>query len=219
MSQPYHHGALRTALIDAAENILERDGIEALTLRATARQAGVSHAAPTHHFGDLTGLLTALAATGFVRFREHMEAEQANVPDHPRQRLMAIGRAYVAFAAANPGLFLLMFRSERLDWCSPALLTAGTAAFALLTQDQSISHGLQALPQSSEPADSQAFQNLVKATARWSLMHGLATLLVDGRLAPTAQKVPGVSMQRLIEEVLEQTLGAEKNGLSVSGEE
>jgi hypothetical protein len=66
---PYHHGALRDALLLAAERVLERDGLAGLTLRAVAREAGVSHAAPTHHFGDLTGLVSELAAIGFRQWR------------------------------------------------------------------------------------------------------------------------------------------------------
>src|ERR1700742_4006058 len=65
---PYHHGALRDALLQAAERVLERDGLAGLTLRAVAREAGVSHAAPTHHFGDLTGLVSELAAIVFRQF-------------------------------------------------------------------------------------------------------------------------------------------------------
>src|SRR4051812_37653561 len=64
----YHHGALHDALLKAAEQVLERDGLSGLTLRAVAREAGVSHAAPAHHFGDLTGLLSELAAIGFRQF-------------------------------------------------------------------------------------------------------------------------------------------------------
>src|SRR5437870_528460 len=71
---PYHHGALRDALLKAAETVLERDGLQGLTLRAVARQAGVSHAAPTHHFGDLTGLVSELAAIGFQQFNAAMAA-------------------------------------------------------------------------------------------------------------------------------------------------
>ena len=83
MAQPYHHGALRAALLNAAEAILERDGIAALTLRAAAREAGVSHAAPAHHFGSLSGLLSELAASGFVRFGERMQAEAEAVGPDP----------------------------------------------------------------------------------------------------------------------------------------
>src|ERR1700745_2017218 len=71
---PYHHGSLREAMLRAAESILERDGIGGLTLRAAAREAGVSHAAPKNHFGDVMGLLSDLAAVGFARFRGAMEA-------------------------------------------------------------------------------------------------------------------------------------------------
>src|SRR5438105_9211291 len=67
-SQSYHHGDLHEALLQAAEAVLERDGVQGLTLRAAAREAGVSHAAPTHHFGDMTGLVSELAAVGFRRF-------------------------------------------------------------------------------------------------------------------------------------------------------
>src|SRR5262245_5673504 len=71
---PYHHGSLREAMLRADESILERDGIGGLTLRAAAREAGVSHAAPKNHFGDVMGLLSDLAAVGFARFRAAMEA-------------------------------------------------------------------------------------------------------------------------------------------------
>src|SRR5215470_12173430 len=109
---PYHHGALRDALLQAAEKVLERDGLPGLTLRAVAREAGVSHAAPSHHFGDLTGLLSDLAAVGFQRFSR---ALLAGAGGEASPRLDAMGRAYVTFAQAHPGLFTLMFRSERLD--------------------------------------------------------------------------------------------------------
>src|SRR5438105_15936244 len=74
---PYHHGALRDALLQAAERVLERNGLAGLTLRAVAREAGVSHAAPTHHFGDLTGLVSELAAIGFLQFNAAMTAAGA----------------------------------------------------------------------------------------------------------------------------------------------
>src|SRR5438876_6427866 len=120
---PYHHGSLREALLQAAERILERDGIQGLTLRAAAREAGVSHAAPKNHFGDLSGLLSELAAVGFERFVAMM---QVNVRDGdpPAHRMAAIGRGYVTFARTYPGLFLLMFRGERLDMSRPALRAA-----------------------------------------------------------------------------------------------
>ena len=100
--ETYHHGSLREALLQAAERILERDGIQGLTLRAAAREAGVSHAAPKNHFGDLAGLLSELAAVGFDRFVATMQAG-VREGDSPAARMAAIGRGYVAFARAHPG--------------------------------------------------------------------------------------------------------------------
>lgn len=198
MTQPYHHGALRQALLNSAEAILDRDGIEALTLRATAREAGVSHAAPSHHFGDLTGLLTALAASGFMRFHQRLQSEiEAAAPD-PGARLMRLGRAYVGFARDCPGLFRLMFRSERLDWSSPPLFQAGEAAFALLAQIESEVAGAPVTP---------GPQGLARTMTRWSLLHGLASLLVDGRLSGFVDKTPGAELETLIEAVLLRGLG------------
>jgi len=99
---PYHHGALRDALLDAAERVLERDGLSGLTLRAVAREAGVSHAAPTHHFGDLTGLVSELAAIGFRQFNAAMAAAGATGV-LPMEKALARARAYVGYAQANPG--------------------------------------------------------------------------------------------------------------------
>src|SRR5690242_6415746 len=112
---PYHHGALRDALLQAAERVLERDGLPGLTLRAVAREAGVSHAAPTHHFRDLTGLVSELAAIGFRQFNTAMAESCA--PDTPfPARGLARARAYIAYARAHPGMYGLMFRSERMDY-------------------------------------------------------------------------------------------------------
>lgn len=191
--KPYHHGSLRQALLDAAEAILDRDGIDALTLRAAAREAGVSHGAPAHHFGDLTGLLTELAASGFVRLRETVLAELAEAEARGERSAHAavLGRGYVSFARAHPGIFLLMFRSERLDWCSPSLSAAGPAAFALLSTKAP-----------GEPTEASEFERLIVASTRWSLMHGLATLLIDGRLAGMTHKVPGADLEELVAAVL-----------------
>lgn len=191
MNRPYHHGALREALLAAAEVILERDGVEALTLRGAAREAGVSHGSPAHHFGDLSGLLSDLAATGFIRFHERLQAEAEAAGPHPRACVVGLCRGYVDFARDSPGLFQLMFRSGRLDWSRPALAAAGAGAFALL-----INQGDEEPPAKFDAA------HLVAATARWSLAHGLAMLLIDGRLGPITEKVAGPDVETLVEAVL-----------------
>src|SRR4051812_7676834 len=95
---PYHHGDLRSAMLDAAQRLLETEGIEGLTLRAAARAAGVSHAAPKNHFGDLSGLLSELAALGFRQFTRELRAAMEILPaGSAEQRLDAMGCAYVGF--------------------------------------------------------------------------------------------------------------------------
>ena len=189
MKQPYHHGSLRQTLLEASEAILNRDGIDGLTLRAAAREAGVSHGAPAHHFGDLTGLLTELAASGFIRLRERVEAAIAAEPEN---YMVASGRGYLSFARSYPGIFQLMFRSERLNWSAPSLSEAGPAAFALLSQE-----GV-----GREKPDVDAANNLILASTRWSLMHGLASLVIDGRLGAMVDKAGDGNLDLLIEKVL-----------------
>jgi AcrR family transcriptional regulator len=182
VGRPYHHGDLRAALLDAAEAILERDGIQALTLRAAARAAGVSHAAPAHHFGDLTGLLSELAAVGYRRFGAELLAAMEAAGDDPKLRMRAMGLAYVRFARTCPGMFMLMFRSECLDTARPALRDANDAAGQALRDAVVARAGGTAMA----PA-----HIIAEAAAAWSLVHGFAVLLLDGRLEPMISALPG----------------------------
>ena len=187
----YHHGSLHEALLQAAERILERDGIQGLTLRAAAREAGVSHAAPKNHFGDMAGLLSDLAAVGFQRFVTTMQANVRN-EDSPDRRLAAIGRGYVAFARAHPDLFLLMFRSERLDLSRPALRAAIDASVRMLSDAVAARRGEKV------EASLTLFQ-AANIVAPWSMVHGFAMLLLDGRLKPLLARLPpGVDADALL---------------------
>jgi len=174
----YHHGDLRAAILDTAEAILEQQGAAALTLRAAARAAGVSHAAPAHHFGDLRGLLSELAALGFERFVAHLSAAMAAAPED--RRFLALGLAYIDFARRWPGMFTLMFRSESLDEARPALVAAQQRASDLLAGGVSATRS-----GSGAEADDDA-----DAIAAWSMVHGLAVLLLDRRLPPEAAAGP-----------------------------
>ena len=178
VARPYHHGDLKAALLEHAEIILERDGIQALTLRAIARAAGVSHAAPANHFGDLSGLLSELAAVGFIRLNEMQAAARATMDGVPA-RSRAMGLAYVTFARTHPGLFALMFRSERLDTNRPALRDAIDAA----------AQGLRSATVAPDQALSP-LQRAAQAAARWSLVHGFAMLLLDGRFSGLIASLP-----------------------------
>src|SRR5262245_27538318 len=112
-SRKYHHGNLRPALVNAGLRLLESEGVRALSLRAVARKARVSHTAPYHHFRGKAELLAAVAAMGFDRLVELIgqEAPRAKADD-PLARLYAVGRGYLRFALTHPSIFRLMFRPE-----------------------------------------------------------------------------------------------------------
>jgi AcrR family transcriptional regulator len=179
-TKPYHHGDLRAAMLAAAERELERGGLVGLTLRGAAREAGASHAAPKNHFGDLTGLLSELAAMGFERFTSQLRTAAA-AQIRPQAQLNAIGRGYVEFAVANPALFQLMFRSERLDATRPALRDAMSAASAVLTDAVAAAYPNAPSPPGPEVARA------------WSMVHGYAMLLLDGQLDPILDRGTGQS--------------------------
>ncbi|HWF00290.1 MAG TPA: TetR/AcrR family transcriptional regulator [Caulobacteraceae bacterium] len=109
-SRPYHHGDLSRALIDAGRKILETDGPDALSLRAVAREAGVSPAAPYHHFKDKGELLDAVANEGWRLLGEAIAQGRRNAPE-PRLAIQEIGVAYVCFARQHPALYRIMYRT------------------------------------------------------------------------------------------------------------
>src|SRR5882757_7638456 len=185
----YHHGALHDALLKAAEHVLERDGLAGLTLRAVAREAGVSHAAPTHHFGDLTGLLSELAAIGFRMFNVAMVAARGS-ETHPRMKAMATAKAYVAYAQAHPGMYSLMFRNERIDMTRPSLHEAATAAFQGLANSAGAS---------ADKLEALTLEQAAVIARNWSLVHGFTMLLLDGRLGDILHRLPaGTTPEQLL---------------------
>jgi AcrR family transcriptional regulator len=169
----YHHGQLRTALLDAAEAMLAEGGLEAFTLRECARRAGVSHAAPAHHFGDARGLLSACAASGFVRLADTMERYAARAAG-PVEAVRGVGQAYVDFALHHRALFQLMFRRDRLDPDHAELKVAGKRTGDLLRRV------IDALIVARDlPAEERGRRILLA----WSLVHGYATLVLEDQCA------------------------------------
>jgi AcrR family transcriptional regulator len=197
---PYHHGALRDALLHAAERVLERDGLPGLTLRAVAREAGVSHAAPTHHFGDLTGLVSELAAIGFRQFNSAMaSACGADLPLD--QRAVARAKAYVGYAEAHPGMYGLMFRTERLDYSRPSLHEAAEASFA------GLAGAIAARRQETIAEDALTLDQAAAIARAWSLVHGFTMLLLDGRLRDILHRLPkGTDAEMLLDAMLKTTI-------------
>lgn len=197
---PYHHGALREALLQAAERILERDGLAGLTLRAVAREAGVSHAAPTHHFGDLTGLISELAAIGFRNFNRAM-ASACDAATTPLARALARPKAYVAYAQAHPGMYGIMFRTERLDYSRPSLREAAEASFAGLT------NAIASMRQEPITGETLTLDQAAAIARAWSMVHGFTMLLLDGRLTDILRRLPeGTTPEQLLEAILKSTV-------------
>ena len=199
--KPYHHGSLPHALLEAAETVLRRDGIGSLTLRAIAREAGVSHTAPQHHFGDTAGVLSELAASGHRRLAATMAAKAEGIPSGPASR-KAIARGYVSFAVDNPDLLRLMFRSEMLDNTRASLVDARQlSARALMGAFDE--HLKPTLGKSATFGRLEAAQ-AIAMTAAWAYVHGLASLLIDGRLNALAASTEGIrNTEELVDAAIE----------------
>ncbi len=190
--QGYHHGDLPAAVLAEVDRIVREQGVAAVSLREVARRVGVSNAAPSHHFGDKAGLLTAYATQGFELLATHLD-EAAD------GELLALAEAYVAFAIAHPGHFAVMFRPELLREDDPDLLAAGAAAFGALV-------GAFARVRGVEQDDETVH---FAAAGAWSLVHGFATLWLNDNFAEpiTAVAETGAvrrSIQELVATVLEE---------------
>jgi AcrR family transcriptional regulator len=162
----YHHGNLRRALLDAAADVIAAQGLGALSLRDLAGRAGVSHGAPAHHFGDKTGLLTALAAEGYRLLGEALtEASAAG-------DFLEAGLSYVRFAVAHPAHFQVMFSPQLYRADDPDVVDARARTDAQLYGTAPERPGV------AGPRD--------VAIAGWCLVHGVATLWLAGNLRDTA---------------------------------
>ena len=167
-ARTYHHGALRRALLEAAEAVIAERGVDGFSLRETARRAGVSPAAPAHHFGDARGLLTALATEAFRKFADALAA--ADVGSDRVERARSQGLAYVRFALSEPAKFDLMWRYGLVDRDNPDLAQAGRRAFSVL--DEVVRPGMTR-PGPGDPS-------VAASIAAWSMVHGFARLALDG---------------------------------------
>lgn len=171
VADTYHHGDLRQALIDAAESMLQQQGLEAFTLRECARRAGVSHAAPAHHFGDARGLLSACAASGLDRLADTIDGYLSLAPaGDTTARLRAVGQAYIDFALANRALFQLMFRRDRLNPQDDALRASGKRV------GDALRNAIDAVLAERKLPVAERGQRILLA---WSLVHGYVTLVLE----------------------------------------
>ena len=169
--KPYHHGELRESLLVAGEAALNDLSLSEVSLREIARRAGVSHAAPKHHFATMGELLAEIAARGYNRFMETLgNAANSSSDQSPPARLQAMSRAYLRFASANPAIYGLMFgKSEQ---CA----TTANLAKTMLEAWSQLESAVAAIVGKQKAVNG--------ALLVWSSVHGMAQLRIDRKLPP-----------------------------------
>jgi AcrR family transcriptional regulator len=189
----YHHGDLKRALTDAALGLVQEKGPKGFTLREVARRAGVSAAAPYRHFADKEELLAAAATQGFGQLYQTL-SQTAAQHDDLRTRVLAMAGAYVRWAVAHPDYYQVMFGSELDKTDKPELLNAGLSTFDTLLDVIVRCQDVGILPE-GDPRDT--------AGPVWSMLHGIASLAIDGDLRHVGIKDdPPVLAERAVRDLL-----------------
>lgn len=183
-SRPYHHGDLRRALLQAAQDLIDARGVHGFTLREVARQAGVSHNAPYNHFADKADLIAALVAEGFDQFAHDLREAYETTAGSPLDKVLATGVAYVLFAFAHPSLFRLMFRPELRQSEHAGSEMPGPQSYA---EDSGFQVLLVGLQRCQAEGLVQQGDVMLLALASWSIVHGLAVLMLDGAAGELAR--------------------------------
>ncbi|MEZ4238351.1 MAG: TetR/AcrR family transcriptional regulator [Myxococcota bacterium] len=191
----YHHGNLKEALIEAARALVADSGVQGLSLRAVARRAGVSQAAPYHHFDSKEALVAELCRRGFETLSQRTCAAMEEATTGP-ERLVAMARAYVAFARDLPDLFGIM-------WGGKGLI-ADKAPYVELTDTAtgSFEQLLRVVSEGMAAGELRAGDPLEVALAAWSAVHGVAVLAQDGGFDNPKMQDLGVTPERALEAVL-----------------
>ncbi|WP_165390159.1 TetR/AcrR family transcriptional regulator [Thalassococcus sp. S3] len=166
-STAYHHGDLRTALLDAAEDDLRRTPDAVPSIRALAARLGVSATAPHAHFRTKSDLMTALAVRGFQRLASELEEARHETPD-----LTALAEAYMTFAAENLGVYRLMFATGTRVEDDERLRHVSRAAYDMLRDTVK-----EVLPAATD------VERKERTLAAWGVVHGLASLAAEGRIS------------------------------------
>ncbi|GBG39106.1 TetR/AcrR family transcriptional regulator [Mycobacterium montefiorense] len=168
----YHHGDLKRALTSAALSLVAERGPKGFTLTEAARRAGVSAAAPYRHFTDKAHLLATVAEQGFLELHTALTAAVDAVSE-PTEKLIEIGRAYVRFALGHPDQYRVMFGADTHKTQYPSLAVAAGQAFGVLLDGIAACQAAGSL-RGQEPREA--------AGPLWSLVHGIASLAIDGEL-------------------------------------
>jgi AcrR family transcriptional regulator len=166
---------LRERILATSRDLLDRDGVAGLSMREVARQTGVTHQAPYHHFQDRESILAELVTRGFTELGRRLALANDLAMTHgKRAALLASGEAYVGFALEQPGVFRIMFRPDVCDPSRFPLVTeAGEKAYGELLRLVNLMHG------------ADGAQSL--STVYWAHVHGMALLMLDG---PLSRRIP-----------------------------
>lgn len=182
-AKAYHHGDLRNALIRAGLELLAEGGARELDLRKVARRAGVSHAAPYRHFADKQALIAAITEEGFHLLAEQIRATLLEISDEPFEQLLGIARAHVHFAQEHPWLMREMFSGLIIE----------KEAFASLQMASKTVYRLYAdvIRQGQEKEKFVDGEPTEMAGVLWSVLHGLAMLIIENQMRPYVEGVEG----------------------------
>jgi AcrR family transcriptional regulator len=182
---------LRQKVLDASLALIQEGGLDRLSMREVARKAGVSHQAPYHYFGDRKAILAALAGEGFSKLARSLERAAAQADSESVPAVEAMGRAYVEFALRNPAYFQAMFRADAVPLDRyPDARKREDAAFGKL---------VEGIGQAIVKQPTEVKQAI--ALACWAMVHGLATLILEGSLARKL-KIPKTRQRQVANEVI-----------------
>ena len=171
----YHHGDLKNALIESGAEILSKEGVSGLSLRKVASRAGVSHAAPYAHFKDKRELIAAISTEGYRRLYEKLTAVVEKYRDDPLRQFVEVAWAFIEFARNDPDYFKVTFSSvaeKEKDF--PAFVEMTRKNFQLLVELVEACQAAGVL----KPGEADEM-----AVSIWSLVHGLASLLIEGLIS------------------------------------
>lgn len=182
---------LRQKVLDASLALIEEGGLDRLSMREVARKAGVSHQAPYHYFGDREAILAALAGEGFSKLGQLLARAAAQAGSEPFKAVEAMGRAYVEFALRNPAYFQAMFRADAVP--------LDRYPDARKREDEAFGKLVEGISQAfvNQPAEVRR----AIAVASWAMVHGLATLILEGSLARKL-RIPKARQKQVANEVI-----------------
>jgi AcrR family transcriptional regulator len=193
--EPYHHGDLRAHLIETVRQLVEQKGVDGFSISQAARIAGVSSAAPYKHFSDKMEIVRAVALEGMHRLGAAMRDAAQGASATKFGKIDAIGKAYVDFARAEPGVFRLMFGLTETHTADPEIMCTGLETYGILLQEVAA-----ALPEGTNETDIQRRSYLL-----WSFVHGHSFLQIDGKV--DARKM-AASEDELLAELSQRVLGS-----------